>query len=102
MNPKQSLWLIRRPVVTEKSTFLLSTRNIATFDVDPRATKPLIKKTVESLFQVRVKSVRTMNRLGKVVRSKLGQHSRRSSFKRAFVELYPGEKISLLDQGAQV
>ena len=102
MNKKHPFGLIRRPVVTEKSTQLLGTRNIAAFDVDPKATKPMIKRAVESLFQVRVKRVRTMNRLGKVVRSKFGKHSRRSSFKRAYVELYPGEKISLLDQGAQI
>lgn len=94
-------WLIRKPVISEKSMLSLSTRNVATFEVDKKATKPMIKKAVEELFNVRVKRVRTAKYLGKVKRTRMVL-GRTSNKKRAFVELYPGEKISIFDQGAQL
>jgi large subunit ribosomal protein L23 len=94
--------LIRKPVVTEKSMKLLSSQNVATFEVDRLATKPMIKRAIQDLFNVRVKRVRTHQRPGKWVNARQGFLGHKSAAKRAFIELYPGEKISVFDQGAQV
>jgi large subunit ribosomal protein L23 len=90
-------WLLKRPVISEKSTEMLGKLNIAQFIVDKKATKPQIKHAVEKAFSVKVKSVRVANYLGKMKRHQqmLG---RRSSFKKAFVELFPGQKISIFEQ----
>ncbi|MCC2110751.1 MAG: 50S ribosomal protein L23, partial [Hyphomicrobiales bacterium] len=50
--------VIRSPVITEKSTYA-SEQNKVVFAVDRRATKPEIKKAVETLFSVKVKAVNT-------------------------------------------
>lgn len=96
----QSAWIIRRPLITEKAVGLMERRNVVQFVVDRAATKPLIKRAVENLFSVRVKKVRVANVLGKrkVYRFQRGQ---RSDVKKAYVELFSGEKISLLDQVGQ-
>ena len=52
--------VIRRPLITEKSTVGREELNLATFVVDPRANKHDIKRAVEVLFDVPVKSVRTL------------------------------------------
>jgi large subunit ribosomal protein L23 len=50
--------LIRRPIVTEKATFLME-QNKYTFEVAPKATKPEIKAAIEQLFKVKVLAVNT-------------------------------------------
>ena len=52
--------VIRKPLVTEKSTIAREEENVITFSVDPRATKYDIKGAVETLFNVDVITVRTM------------------------------------------
>ena len=59
--------IIRRPVVTEKST-LLSEHNAVTFKVPLDATKPEIKQAVEALFKVKVMAVNTLRQQGKTKR----------------------------------
>src|SRR5690606_16088770 len=59
--------VIRRPVVTEKST-MASEHGQVMFDVAIDATKPQIKEAVEALFGVKVKAVNTIVRKGKVKR----------------------------------
>ena len=56
--------VLERPVVTEKAT-ILRDRNTYTFRVDRRANKIQIRHAIESIFEVRVKSVRTLNVAGK-------------------------------------
>ncbi|MCX8198135.1 MAG: 50S ribosomal protein L23 [Candidatus Micrarchaeota archaeon] len=48
------------PVTNEKAIGLIETQNTLTFVVNPKATKPEIKKDVEALFEVKVESVNTM------------------------------------------
>lgn len=81
------------PVITEKATFA-SEENKVVFKVAITATKPEIKAAVESLFGVKVKSVNTLIRKGKVKRFK-GITGRQNNFKRAVVTLEDGQSIDV-------
>jgi large subunit ribosomal protein L23 len=86
--------IILAPVVSEKSYDLIEHNNTYTFEVDPRASKPQIRDAVESVFDVKVLRVNTMNRQGKMKRTgwKLGK---RKNIKRAVVTLAEGDSIDL-------
>lgn len=60
--------IIRYPSITEKNTALRTSQNKYVFEVDPKASKPQIKKAVETLFNVKVLSVNTMVVKGKLKR----------------------------------
>ena len=85
--------VIISPVITEKATFA-SDRNQVIFRVAPHATKPQIKEAVEKLFDVKVRSVNTHIRKGKVkaLRGSIGEQS---PTKRAIVTLEEGHKIDV-------
>jgi large subunit ribosomal protein L23 len=85
--------VIIAPVITEKAT-MASEHNKVTFKVRKTATKPQIKEAVEKLFDVKVKSVNTLNRQGKVktFKNKVGQQS---DTKRAIVTLEEGHRIDV-------
>jgi large subunit ribosomal protein L23 len=85
--------IILSPVITEKAT-IASEQNKVMFKVAAKATKPQIKEAVEKLFDVKVKSVNTLTRKGKVrmFRNIRGQ---RSDVKRAIVTLEEGHKIDV-------
>ena len=85
--------VIRRPVVTEKST-LGSEHNQVTFVVPLDASKPEIKAAIEELFKVKVKAVNTLRQKGKVKRFR-GQLGKRSDTKKAFVTLDEGHSIDV-------
>ena len=88
--------VIRKPLITEKATNALDL-NQYTFEVDHRAAKPDIKAAVESLFNVKVIGVNTMNpprrtrRVGKFA-------GKRSQIKKAIVRLADGDKIQLFPE----
>lgn len=83
--------VIRRPLITEKSTALKDERNIVAFEVDRRANKIEVKRAVEHQFKVKVAEVRVANMHGKVRRQ--GRYSgRRPDWKKAYVRLAEGEK----------
>ncbi len=85
------------PVVSEKSYGLLE-ENVYTFTVAPDATKPEIKQAVETLFEVTVLKVNTLNRKGKRVRDRrTGKYGTRSDAKRAMVTLAEGDEIDLFE-----
>jgi large subunit ribosomal protein L23 len=87
--------IIIHPIVTEKSV-RLQEENKYVFRVDPRATKPEIKKAVEEMFGVTVLKVNTVNVKGK--RKRLGRfEGRTSSWKKAIVFVKPGERIKAFD-----
>ena len=91
--------VIRRPLITEKSTALKETQRNLCFEVHRDATKPEIKKAVETLFGVKVEDVRVANVHGKVKRQ--GRFSgRRSDWKKAYVRLREGEKVPEFLEGA--
>ena len=84
-NPRD---ILIAPVVSEKSYGLLD-QGKYTFVVDPRANKTEIKIAVEKIFGVKVASVHTLNRQGKVRRTKFGL-GRRKDTKRAIVTVKSG------------
>ncbi len=81
------------PVITEKATNA-SEHSKVIFKVAPGATKPQIKEAVEKLFDVKVKSVNTLNRRGKWKVFK-GRYGRQSDSKRAIVTLEEGHRIDV-------
>jgi len=93
MSLEKSYDIILSPVVTEKST-QGSMWNQVTFKVDPRASKPEIKKAVEDLFKVKVDKVNTLNQDGKVKRFR-GRLGRRNNVKKAIVTLAEGHTIDV-------
>ena len=85
--------IIISPVITEKAT-LASEMNQVMFKVALTATKPQIKEAVEKLFDVKVKSVNTHVRKGKVKAFK-GRIGEQSQVKRAVVTLEEGHRIDV-------
>jgi large subunit ribosomal protein L23 len=81
------------PVVSEKSYGLLD-ENKYTFLVAPDANKTEIKIAVETVFNVRVTEVNTLNRKGKKRRTRYG-FGKRPDTKRAIVTVGPGERIDI-------
>jgi large subunit ribosomal protein L23 len=83
--------VIRRPLITEKSTVLRDDRNIIAFEVDRRANKIEVKRAVEAQFKVKVAEVRVAMVHGKTRRQ--GRHvGQRPDWKKAYVRLAAGEK----------
>jgi len=85
--------VIRRPLVTEKST-MASEHNQVAFEVAVDATKIEIKAALEALFKVKVKAVNTLNQKGKVKRFR-GRPGKRSDVKKAIVTLVEGQTIDV-------
>ncbi len=83
--------IIRSPLISEKSTFI-SQFNYYVFKVSVDSTKIEIKKAVENLFKVEVKSVNTLNQKGKKKKFR-GKSGTRNSIKKAFVKLAEGQTI---------
>jgi large subunit ribosomal protein L23 len=89
--------IIIRPVVSEKSYGLLD-NGVYTFVVDPRATKIEISQAVETIFNVQVAKVNTLNRKGKRKRNrKAATFGKRPDSKRAIVTLAAGGRIDLFE-----
>ena len=86
--------VIHRPLITEKNTFTSDEFNRYGFEVDPHATKEQIKAAVQELYSVRVVSVATQTRKGKVKRNRFGSF-RKGHHKRAIVKVHPDDKIDL-------
>lgn len=90
--------IIISPLYTEKIANLQDTLNKYAFKVAVDANKIEIKKAVEQKFDVKVKSVRTMNVRGKMRQqmTKAGRFiGRRASWKKAIVTLEEGHKLEL-------
>ena len=85
--------VIVSPAITEKST-MASEQNQVVFNVARKASKPEIKAAVEALFNVKVTSVNTLVRKGKVKRFR-GTVGRLSDVKRAVVTLADGQSIDV-------
>ncbi|MBN1829206.1 MAG: 50S ribosomal protein L23 [Deltaproteobacteria bacterium] len=86
--------IIKKPLVTEKSTRDREDANTYAFEVDRRATKIEIRSAVEKIFKVKVLDVRTMNMMGK--KKRLGRTmGRRNDWKKAVVTVAPGGSIEI-------
>ncbi len=95
MNQERILDILKSPLVSEKSTLVAERDNQIVFKVAVDATKLEIKRAVESLFEVEVKSVKTLNVKGKTKRH--GQQmGRRVNWKKAYVSLKDGQDIDFL------
>jgi large subunit ribosomal protein L23 len=88
--------VIRRPLVTEKSTVGRETANLVTLAVDPRASKYDIKRAVETLFSVEVVTVRTLRIAPKLRRVGKNQ-GRKPEWKKALVQLAEGQSIEFFE-----
>jgi large subunit ribosomal protein L23 len=88
--------ILVRPLMTEKSMRQKEELNTVTFRVRPDANKVEIRAAVESVFNVKVTSVRTASFEGKLKRMGRAE-GRRSDWKKAVVTLAPGHKIELVE-----
>ncbi|HBG33602.1 MAG TPA: 50S ribosomal protein L23 [Acholeplasmataceae bacterium] len=84
--------IIKAPIITEQSTKMIESDNRYTFKVDRKANKVEIKKAVETIFNVKVLKVNTINVLPKFKR--MGKYEGyKSAYKKAIVKLAEGQKI---------
>ncbi|OPX84424.1 MAG: 50S ribosomal protein L23 [Pelotomaculum sp. PtaB.Bin104] len=91
-NPRD---ILRKPLVTEKSTSLLKD-NKYTFVVDINANKVEIRQAVESIFKVKVEKVNTMRVKGKIKRVRRVP-GKTPDIKKAVVTLRDGDRIEIFE-----
>ncbi len=93
---KEAHQIIKRPLITEKSTAQKEEANQIAFIVDPKAIKIEIQQAVENLFKVKVIKVNTINMLGKKKRwgRFMGQ---KPDWKKAIVTLRAGDHIEFFE-----
>ncbi len=91
--------VIRRPLITEKTSILREDGRTLVFQVAPNANKVQIRRAVEQLLGSKVDSIRTSLAHGKVKRQ--GRFAgRRPDWKKAYVKLREGAKIPEFLEGA--
>jgi large subunit ribosomal protein L23 len=88
--------IIRRPLISEKTTKQKEACNQLSFEVDTRANRVEIRRAVEKIFNVRVAAVRTIQVKGKIKRRGRIEGKRRD-WKKAIVTLMPGERIAFFE-----
>lgn len=92
MNQERVYNVIRRPIVTEKTTMATEKSNQVVFEVATDATKPEVKTAVEALFKVSVLSVSLLNQKGK--QKMFGRRAgKRNDVRKAYVTLKAGDAI---------
>jgi large subunit ribosomal protein L23 len=88
--------IIKRPVISEKTSIQKETANQVSFEVDRRANRVEIKRAIEKIFNVQVSSVKTMQ-----IKGKIKQRGRivgkRKDWKKAIVKLLPGQRIDFFE-----
>ncbi|RZB36442.1 MAG: large subunit ribosomal protein L23 [Desulfobacteraceae bacterium Eth-SRB2] len=93
MNPYD---IVKRPLITEKTSIQKEDYNQMSFEVDRKANRVEIKRAIENIFNVNVATVRTMQ-----VKGKTKQRGRivgkRRNWKKAVVKLMPGERIDFFE-----
>lgn len=88
--------IIKRALITEKSTIVRDEKNKYIFEVDRKANKINIGKAVEKLFNVKVSNVHVMNVRGK--KKRVGRIiGQKRSWKKAIVTLEPGNRIEIFE-----
>ncbi len=93
---KEAHHIIKRPLITEKTTRLKEEGNHIAFVVDLKASKIEIGQAVEKLFKVKVLRVHTMNMVGK--RKRMGRFMGwKSDWKKAIVTLREGDRIEFFE-----
>ena len=91
--------VLRRPIVTEKSSYLSGVLNQVVFEVDAKASKSRIREAVESIFDVEVERVNVVNMPAKrkMAGSNRSMVSRRRAYKKAIITLAPGSSIDVFE-----
>jgi large subunit ribosomal protein L23 len=88
--------VLKRPILTEKSSYLTDALHRYVFEVDRRATKQLVREAVESIFSVKVVDVNMMSVRGK--QRRVGRFvGKTHDWKKAVVVLAAGESISFFE-----
>lgn len=88
--------LLKRPLMTEKAVKLIEGENTYAFEVPQDTNKVEIKRAIEEIFEVKVKSVRTIRTQGKLKR--MGRFiGRRAAKKKALVTLLEGQSLELFE-----
>lgn len=100
MSEARLMNILRAPVISEKSSAAQQDKNTLVFKVLKDATKDEIKASVETLFNVKVEAVRTLNFQGKVRRTARG-FGKRSDWKKAYVTLPEGTQLDIEDASQQ-
>jgi large subunit ribosomal protein L23 len=93
MEPHQ---IIKRPLITEKGMQANEEDNVVVFRVDSRANKLQIKHAVETMFQVSVTKVNTLNVQGKKRRVRF-KEGKKPDWKKAYVTLSEGDSITFFE-----
>jgi len=88
--------LLKEPYITEKSTVFSQQGNRVVFKVPVTATKADIRSSIERVFNVTVKSVNTVNVMGKRKRTIRGT-GKKQDIKKAYVTLAEGQAISVVE-----
>jgi len=88
--------VLKYPIDTEKTNLQKELLNQMSFEVDPSANRVEIKKAVEQIFNVKVKSVNTVNVKGKV-KQRGRIVGKRKDWKKAHISLMPGHRINFFD-----
>ena len=96
MNEKRKYAVLLEPHSTEKAASIGDLNNGYAFKVATDATKPEIKKAVESIFGVTVVNVTTLNQKGKAKRNWRRGISRKKDWKKAYVRLAQGDEIDFV------
>jgi len=89
-----SSYILKKPLLSEKSTWAMNEQNRYAFIVDARATKDEIKSAVEKIFKVRVEAVATQRKKHKTKRFRTGLVIPADT-KKAIVKLHKDDKLEL-------
>ncbi len=88
--------VIKKPLITEKTSLGQQEQNLVAFVVDRDATKIEVKQAVEKFFKAKVKSVNTINVAGK--RKRFGRYEgKRQNWKKAYVTLQEGSSVDFFE-----
>ena len=88
--------IIIKPLITEKTSIQKELHNQLSFEVDRGANRIEIKQAIESIFNVRVAAVKTMQVTGKT-KQRGRIIGKRRDWKKAIVKLMPGERIDFFE-----
>jgi len=89
---KSPYQILQKPIITEKALDVKERQRTLCFQVSPKATKTEIKQAVQTLFKVKVASVRTALFAG-MMRRRGRTSGFRPDWKKAYVKLKAGEKV---------
>ena len=93
---KKNKHILRKPIITEKATWMKENSNKYVFEVDKQCNKIEIRRAIEEEFNVSVVNIRTYSTHGKV-RTRGRFSGRRPDWKRAIIQLKEGDTIEFFE-----